>query len=102
MTAEPDMAAVEQLRRLEQAIRKLIEDVGGLKGRLTSIEALFGALNRDFFDQSKRLESIEARLERIERCLAPRSCLATQPERTHASTVPTSALCPNLEEQKGG
>jgi hypothetical protein len=48
---------------------KLIEDVGGPKRRLTSIEALFEAINRDFFDQSKRLESVEARLEHIERCL---------------------------------
>jgi len=63
------MAAVEQLRRLEQGMGKLIEDVGGPERRLTSIEALFGAINRDFFDQSKRLESVEARLEHIERCL---------------------------------
>ena len=69
MTAEPDMAVVEQLRRIEQGLEKLIEDVGGLKGRLTSIEALFGALHRDFFDQCKHLESVGARLEHIERCL---------------------------------
>ena len=102
MTAEPDMAAVEQLRRLERGIGTLIEDVGGLKRRLTSIEALFGALNRDFFDRSRRLESVEARLERIERCLELRPCLAGQPERTHASAVPMPAPCPNHEEQKGG
>ena len=48
MTEESDMAAVEQLRRLEQGMGKLIEDVGGPKRRLTSSEALFGAINRDF------------------------------------------------------
>jgi len=63
------MAAVEQLRRLEQGMGKLLEDVDGLKRRLTSIEALFGALHRDFFDQCKHLESVEARLGHIERCL---------------------------------
>lgn len=72
MTAESDMAAVEQLRRLEQAMGKLIEDVGGLKRRLASIEALFGALNRDFFDQSKRLENVESKLDRVEQCLKQR------------------------------
>ena len=102
MTVVPDMAAVEQLRRLEQGMEKLIEDVGGLKRRLTSIEALFGALNRDFFDRSKRLDSVAARLERIERCLEVRPFLASLTERTHVSTVPKPALSPNHEEQKGG
>jgi hypothetical protein len=102
MTAEPDMAVAERLRRLEQEMGKLIEDVGGLKRRLTSIEALFGALNRDFFDRSKSLEDIEASLERIERCLEVRPFLASLTERTHVSTVPTPALSPNQHEQKGG
>ncbi|MBN9489520.1 MAG: Hsp20/alpha crystallin family protein [Alphaproteobacteria bacterium] len=37
MTAEPNMAAGEQLRRVERGMKKLIENV-----RLTSIEALCG------------------------------------------------------------
>jgi hypothetical protein len=51
MIAEPDMAAIEQLRRL------------------TSIEAFVAIVHRDLVGQSDRIDCVDARLEQIERCL---------------------------------
>jgi tetrahydromethanopterin S-methyltransferase subunit G len=52
MADEPDNLALRMLRRIDEKLDRLIEDVQGLKVRMTNVEA--------------RLDRIERRLELVE------------------------------------
>ena len=69
MSDEPDSLVLRMLRRLDEKMDCLIDDVGDLKRRVTSLEQLVALLHTDVAGQSSRIDRIETRLERIERRL---------------------------------
>jgi archaellum component FlaC len=62
MAEEPDNLVLQMLRRIDQKVDRLIDDVGDLKVRMTSVEEGIAGVNR-------RLDRLEARTDRIERGL---------------------------------
>ena len=62
MTTEPENLILEMLRRLDGKVDRLAEDVADLKTRMTAVEEGLAGVNR-------RLDRLEARVERIERHL---------------------------------
>ncbi|MEC8675237.1 MAG: hypothetical protein VXY54_05360 [Pseudomonadota bacterium] len=60
MTTEPENLILEMLRRLDGKVDRLAEDVADLKTRMTAVEEGLAGVNR-------RLDRLEARVERIER-----------------------------------
>jgi chromosome segregation ATPase len=76
LSDEPDSLILRLLRRIDDKVDRLIESVGDLKGRVTSLEertsrvqAELASIHSDFAGQSVRIDRIEGRLERIERRL---------------------------------
>jgi DNA repair ATPase RecN len=59
---EPDNVLLAYLRRIDEKIDRLIDDVRDLKARVTNVEEGLAAVNR-------RLDRVETRLDRIERRL---------------------------------
>jgi hypothetical protein len=59
---EPDNIVLTYLRRIDEKLDRVIEDVRDLKMRVTSLEEGQAGVNR-------RLDRIEVRLDRIERRL---------------------------------
>lgn len=58
-----------QFARVHTKLDRVIADVGDLKVRMTSVEEHIASLHGDFANQSRRLDRIDLRLERIERRL---------------------------------
>ena len=69
MTDEPDNLVLRYLRRIDENVVRVIDDVADLKRRMTSLEQVVSLLHGDFAGQSLRIDRIETRLERIERRL---------------------------------
>lgn len=62
MPDEPENLVIQMLRRIDQKVDRLLDDVGDLKVRMTSVEEGLAGVNR-------RLDRLEARTDRIERRL---------------------------------
>ncbi len=62
MADEPDNLVLAMLRRMDQKLDRIAEDVHILKVRMTSVEEGIAILNR-------RVDRIEERLDRVERRL---------------------------------
>ncbi len=62
MADEPDNLVLVYLRRLDEKVDRLIDDVQDLKVRMTHVEEGLAGVNR-------RLDRLEVRVERIERRL---------------------------------
>jgi len=62
MVDEPDNLVLQLLRRMDQKLDRISEDVGDLKVRMTSVEEGLAGVNR-------RLDRLEIRVDRIERRL---------------------------------
>ncbi|HLJ64756.1 MAG TPA: hypothetical protein VKT70_11660 [Stellaceae bacterium] len=69
MSETPDNIILVYLRRIDQKLDVLQEDVNDLKRRMTSLEMQVANLHGDFASQSLRIDRIEKRLDRIERRL---------------------------------
>ena len=68
MTDEPDNLVLQLLRRMDQKLDRMVDDMHDLKVRVTSVEEVMATNNR-------RLDRLEQRFERVERRLD----LADQP-----------------------
>lgn len=62
MATEPDNLVLVYLRRLDEKMDRVIDDVHDLKVRMTSLEEAVAGINR-------RMDRFEVRLDRIERRL---------------------------------
>jgi chromosome segregation ATPase len=76
MSAEPENIVLHYLRRNDEKVDGLIDDVGDLKQPVTSLQertsrvrAKLASIHSDFAGQSVRIDRIEGRLEQIERRL---------------------------------
>lgn len=69
MIDAPDNLILALLRRADGKLDHVIEEVGDLKTRVTSLETQVAQIHVDFAGQSARMDRIEKRLERIERRL---------------------------------
>lgn len=64
--AEPENLLLVYLRRIDEKVDLLIEDVRDVKRRLTSLEMTVAQIHGDFAGQSMRIDRRENRLDRIE------------------------------------
>lgn len=64
--AEPENLLLVYLRRIDEKVDLLIEDVRDVKRRLTSLEMTVAQIHGDFAGQSMRIDRLENRLDRIE------------------------------------
>ena len=62
MADEPDNIVLTYLRRIDQKLDRVIDDVADLKVRVTAVEEGIAGVNR-------RLDRLEQRVDRIERRL---------------------------------
>jgi archaellum component FlaC len=62
MANEPDNMVLVYLRRIDERVARLAEDMGDMKVRMTSVEESIVGLQR-------RMDRLEQRIERIERRL---------------------------------
>jgi archaellum component FlaC len=62
MADEPDNIVLIYLRRLDEKLDRVVDDVRDLKVRVTGVEEGLAGINR-------RLDRVETRLDRIERRL---------------------------------
>ncbi len=66
MADEPDSLISTMLRRLDAKTDRIIDDLGAIKRRLTSLEAAQALLHGGFAGQPARIDRIEQRLDQIE------------------------------------
>ena len=66
---QPDDIVLVFLRQMDAKLDRLVGDMQDTKGRLTSLEKQVALLHGDFAGQPARIDSIDLRLERIERRL---------------------------------
>ncbi len=69
MANEPENILLVYLRRLDEKMDRIIEDVQDVKRPLTSLEAAVAMVHGDFAGQSLRIDRIETRLDKIDRRL---------------------------------
>lgn len=62
MADEPDNLVLTLLRRIDEKVDRVLDDVHDLKARMTSVEEGLAGVNR-------RIDRVEDRMERIERRL---------------------------------
>ena len=66
MADEPDNLILRYLRRLDEKVDRLLDDMREVKQRLSSVEVSVAHLHGDFAEQSGRIDKLENRLDRIE------------------------------------
>jgi predicted nuclease with TOPRIM domain len=69
MSDAPDNLILVYLRRLDEKLDRLGDDMRDVKARLTSLESQAALIHGDFARQSERIDRLEVRLDRIERRL---------------------------------
>ena len=67
MTDDTGSPIVEHLRHVRGKVDKTAEDVSLLKDRMTSLESQMAGVHTDMAILSRRVDGIDARLDRIER-----------------------------------
>jgi predicted nucleic acid-binding Zn-ribbon protein len=66
---EPDNLVLQCLRRLDQKLDRVTDDVGELKIRMTSMEERLAGVEMSVAGVQRRIDRVEQRLDRIERRL---------------------------------
>jgi hypothetical protein len=69
MVDAPDNLIFEYLRRLDTKLDRVIEDIGGLKFRMTAVEERIAQVELSIAGVNRRVGRVDARLDRIERRL---------------------------------
>ena len=69
MSDAPDNLLLVYLRRMDEKLDRLADNVSDIGRRVTSLETKVALLHGDFAAQSERIDRIELRLGRIERRL---------------------------------
>ncbi len=69
VTDEPDNLTLRFLRRIDEKIDRLTDDVHDLKTRMTAVERQLGDIHVAIAGVNGRIDKMEARLDRIERRL---------------------------------
>ena len=66
MADDPDNLILRYLRRLDEKVDRLLDDMREVKQRLVVLEVSVAHLHGDFAAQSGRIDKLEIRLDRIE------------------------------------
>ena len=69
MAKEPDNLVLEMLRRLDQKVDRVVEDLQDLKLRVTGVEERLAGVEMSVAGVQRRIDRIEQRLDRIEKRL---------------------------------
>ncbi len=69
MSEEPDNLILRYLRRIDEKVDRLGDDVRDLKVRMTAVDRQLGDLHVAIAGVNGRIDKVEARLDRIERRL---------------------------------
>ncbi len=69
MADEPDSLVLRYLRRIDEKLDRVIDDVRDLKVRMTAVEERLAGLDRSIAGVNRRIDRVEERLDRIERRL---------------------------------
>jgi hypothetical protein len=74
MVDTPDNLIFEYLRRLDTKLDRVIEDIGGLKFRMTAVEERTAQVELSIAEVNRRNDRVDARLDRIERRSISSNC----------------------------
>ncbi|GLK81247.1 hypothetical protein [Methylopila turkensis] len=66
MSDEPDNIVLTYLRRIDQKLDRVIDDVGDLKIRMTDVEEKLAKVDLSIAGVNRRIDRVESRLDRIE------------------------------------
>jgi len=69
MVGEPDNFTLVYLRRIDEKLDRLIDDVRDLKFRMTEVEERLAKVELSIAGVNRRIDRVETRLDRIERRL---------------------------------
>jgi predicted nucleic acid-binding Zn-ribbon protein len=69
MTSEPDSLVIQYMRRFDQKLDRVLDDVGDLKLRMTTLEERFAGVEMNVAGIQRRIDRVETRLDRIEKRL---------------------------------
>ena len=78
--AEPNNIVLAYLRRIDEKVDRVIDDVRDLKVRMTEVEERLAKVELSIAGVNRRIDRVEARLDRIERRLD----LVEGPSETHS------------------
>jgi uncharacterized coiled-coil DUF342 family protein len=67
MSDEPENPVLVYLRRIDEKIDRLSDDIGDLRQRVTSLDEQAARIRGDMVAMSSRIDGIRQRLDRIER-----------------------------------
>ena len=67
MSEEPENLILVYLRRIDEKIDRLSDDIGDLRQRVTSLDEQAARIRGDMVAMSSRIDGIRDRLDRIER-----------------------------------
>lgn len=67
MVDEPDSLILRLMRRIDEKLDRLIDDVSDLKYRMTSVERQLADVRGDIAGFTRRIDKLEARFDRLER-----------------------------------
>jgi predicted nucleic acid-binding Zn-ribbon protein len=66
---DPDNLVLQHLRRFDQKLDRVLEDVQELKLRTTTMEERFAGVEMSVAGVQRRIDRVDARLDRIEKRL---------------------------------
>ncbi|HZP20200.1 MAG TPA: hypothetical protein VFB16_08310 [Bauldia sp.] len=69
MADDPDNLVLVYLPRIDEKVDRLIDDVGDLKIRMTTVEERVAGLEFSIAGVNRRIDRVEQRLDRIEKRL---------------------------------
>ena len=67
MSDDPENLILVYLRRIDEKIDRLSDDIGDLRQRVTSLDEQAARIRGDMVAMSSRIDGIRKRLDRIER-----------------------------------
>ena len=67
MSDEPENLILVYLRRIDEKIDRISDDIGDLRQRVTSLDEQAARIRGDMVAMSSRIDGIRQRLDRIER-----------------------------------
>jgi hypothetical protein len=69
MADEPENLTLVYLRRIDEKLDRLVDDVGELRQRVTSLDEQAARIRGDMVAMNSRIDRVQGRLDRIERRL---------------------------------
>ncbi len=69
MAGQPDNLVLALLRKLDEKLDRVFDDLREIKTRVGILEQQYAILEQQYASMSNRIDRIESRLERIERRL---------------------------------